>query len=108
MTTYQILCLIGIPSFIAGAVAFVFGKVLGLHKRMTAVEKGVQAILRDRLYQSYNQFHEKGYAPLYARENFENMYQQYHNLGKNGVMDDIHEKFLELPTEPHEEEKAVE
>jgi len=108
MTIYQILCLVGVPSLITGAVAFVFGKVLGLHKRMTAVEKGVQAILRDRLYQSYNHFHEKGYAPLYARENFENMYQQYHNLGKNGVMDDIHEKFLELPTEPHEEEKAVE
>lgn len=108
MTVYQILCLVGIPSLITGAIAFVIGRVQGVHKRMTALEKGVQAILRDRLYQSYNHFKEKGYAPLYARENFENMYQQYHNLGKNGVMDDIHEKFLLLPIEPHEEEKAVE
>ena len=103
MTTYQVLCLIGIPSIISGILAFLVGKVLGGFKRMEALERGVQAILRDRLYQAYNHFVDKGYAPLYARENFENMYQQYHNLGKNGVMDDIHARFFELPSEPHEE-----
>ncbi len=46
----------------------------------------------------YNQWSDKGYAPIYARENFENCWQQYHSLGANGVMDDIHEKFIELPT----------
>ena len=100
MTTYQVLCLIGIPSIFSAFVAFGMGKLAGGFRRMEALEKGVQAILRDRLYQSYNHFMEKGYAPLYARENFENMYQQYHNLGKNGVMDDIRDKFLELPLEP--------
>ena len=103
MTTYQVLCLIGIPSIFSAIVAFLFGKVVGSVKRMEALERGVQAILRDRLYQSYNHFMEKGYAPLYARDNFENMYQQYHNLGKNGVMDDIRNKFLELPSCPQNE-----
>lgn len=103
MTIYQILCLIGIPTIFSTIVAFIIGKMAGSFKRMEALERGVQAILRDRLYQSYNHFVDKGYAPLYARENFENMYQQYHNLGKNGVMDDIRHKFLELPSEPHEE-----
>lgn len=103
MTTYQVLCLIGIPSIFSAIVAYMIGKVTGGFKRMEALERGVQAILRDRLYQSYNHFIEKGYAPLYARENFENMYQQYHNLGKNGVMDDIHAKFFELPSEPQNE-----
>lgn len=64
-----------------------------------AVQKGVQALLRDRLYDKYEYYSEKGYAPIRARENFENMWIQYHNLGKNGVMDDIHMKFMELPTE---------
>ena len=36
---------------------------------------------------------------------FENMYQQYHSLGKNGVMDDIHEKFKALPLEPLDKEE---
>ena len=65
-----------------------------------AIKLGVQALLRDRLIAEYNKYSEKGYAPIYARDNFDNMWNQYHNLGKNGVMDDIHEKFMELPTEP--------
>ena len=64
-----------------------------------AVQAGVQALLRDRLYDKYEHYSEKGYAPIRARENFENMWTQYHSLGKNGVMDDIHIKFMELPTE---------
>lgn len=68
-------------------------------QKTEAVQKGVQALLRDRLYDKYEYYSEQGYAPIRARENFENMWTQYHNLGKNGVMDDIHIKFMELPTE---------
>ncbi len=51
----------------------------------------------------YNKWSERGYAPIYARESFENCWQQYHALGANGVMDDIHERFLALPTIEQEE-----
>lgn len=30
------------------------------------------------------------------------MWKQYHNLGANGVMDEIHEKFKNLPTQKEE------
>ena len=48
---------------------------------------------------------EQAYAPIYVKENFENMWKQYHNLGVNGVMDGIHEAFMALPTEPPEDRK---
>lgn len=67
--------------------------------RTEAVCLGVQAMLRNDMIQLYNKYVEQGYAPIYAKQNFENMWRQYHNLGANGVMDDIHEKFLELPTQ---------
>lgn len=54
----------------------------------------------------YNRYNEQGYAPIYARENFENCWRQYHALGVNGVMDDLHIKFLRLPTEPRNKEKG--
>ena len=63
-----------------------------------ATEKGLQALLRDRLIYQYDKYKDKGFAPIYARENFENLYQQYHNLGCNGVMDDIYNDFKRLPT----------
>lgn len=63
-----------------------------------ATEKGLQALLRDRLIYQYDKYKGKGYAPIYAKENFENLYKQYHNLGANGVMDDIYNDFRKLPT----------
>ena len=54
----------------------------------------------EQMISDYNKWSERGYAPIYARENFENCWKQYHSLGVNGVMDDLHEKFLELPTTP--------
>jgi hypothetical protein len=62
-----------------------------------ATEKGLQALLRDRLIYQYDKYKDKGYAPIYAKENFENLYQQYHRLGANGVMDDIYNDFRKLP-----------
>ena len=35
----------------------------------------------------------------YFKENFENMYIQYHGLGGNGVMTQLHTAFMGLPTE---------
>ena len=67
--------------------------------RQKAVEKGVQALLRDRMLHNYNKYMEQGYAPIFAKENFENMYQQYHGLGGNGVMTQLHTAFMELPTD---------
>ena len=73
-----------------------------LHRQETqqkALEMGVQALLRDRMLHSYNKYTELGYAPVYAKENFENLYQQYHGLGGNGVMTQLRVAFMELPTE---------
>lgn len=70
--------------------------------RQHALELGVQALLRDRMLHNYNKYNEQGYAPIYAKENFENMYQQYHELGGNGVMTQLHIEFMELPTEREE------
>ena len=78
---------------------YIYGRLKANERKTEAVQRGVQALLRDRLYDKYEHYSELGYASIRARENFENMWTQYHNLGKNGVMDDIHVKFMELPTE---------
>ena len=109
MTTYQILCLVGIPTIISSIISTIASAIK--HKRekkseesiqaeqnLSAVQLGLQALLRANMINDYNRWNEKGYAPIYARENFENCWKQYHTLGANGVMDDIHKKFMELPT----------
>lgn len=73
-------------------------------ERQEAIEKGLQALLRSQMINDYNHYKEKGYAPIYAKENFENCWQQYHNLGVNGVMDGVHKEFMELPSAPDNDE----
>lgn len=84
---------------ILGALGYLWGRVKGLHKDNVAVREGVQALLRAQMIDDYNHYLEKGFAPIYARENFENCYSRYHELGANGVMADIRNKFLAFPTE---------
>lgn len=99
MTIYQILCLCGIPTIILGLLTWIWNKVKNIDKKYHSVELGVQALLRNQMINDYNKWLERGYAPIYAKDSFDNMYKQYHNLGVNGVMDGIHKNFMALPTQ---------
>ena len=58
-----------------------------------AQNAGLQSVLKDL----YLEWIKKGYAPLDARDDLEKMYQAYHKLGANGVMDNMRKQFLDLP-----------
>jgi len=83
----------------AGVPAVLFGVIVTTWVQIRSVKRGVQALLRDRLIQGYKHYQELGYADFDDRDNLENVYVQYHNLGANGVMDDLRGKFLSLPLE---------
>lgn len=116
MTFWEILCAFGVPSAIlSGVIAY----MQSIRKRILkdneerkreadALKNGIQALLRAELIKSWEKWSERGYAPIYARENFENCWVQYHALGANGVMDNIHDKFLLLPTTPPTPSSAAE
>ncbi|MBR3741196.1 MAG: hypothetical protein IKN04_12215 [Clostridia bacterium] len=71
-----------------------FGYLFG---QLRALKRGVQAMLRAQMIAEFNRWEEKGWAPVYAKDNFENLWQQYEKLGKNGVMANIRTRFLALP-----------
>lgn len=76
-------------------------------RHMTEVsDAALQALLRSELYEIYETWVPKKYAPTWAKENFENLYIRYHTLGQNGVMNEKREVFLALPDiKPFKEEK---
>ena len=102
MTVYQWLCLLGMPGLVTALIGYLIKRVRDNDHATKAIEKGVQALLRAQMVADYNRYSEKGFAPIYARENFENEWLQYHALGANGVMDDLHSKFMALPTGKNE------
>lgn len=94
----QILTILGVPS-VASMFMFLFRQIQHTKHKTDAVTHGLQALLRSQMVHDYNRWSERGYAPIYARENFENCWVQYESLGENGVMNNIHEKFMALPTQ---------
>lgn len=91
----------GINLLVGGLVGYMAKKIRTINQENEAVKAGMQAMLRDRMIQIYNHYYyNKGYMPIYAKQSFENVYNAYHNLGLNGVMDDIKLKVMALPTEP--------
>lgn len=100
MTIYQVLCLIGVPALILAVFKYLWSQIKHNTEDSKALKAGIQALLRAQMISDFNKYSEKGYAPIYARDNFENCWKQYHSLGVNGVMDDLHRKFLELSTDP--------
>ena len=79
----------------------------GLVKIVTDIQKsnhaqniGLQAVLKDLLKIRYLEWIHKGYAPMDARDDLERMYQAYHNLGANGIMDGLRKEFISLPIDP--------
>lgn len=112
MQLYQILSLLGVGTLCSLIVTYVFNSITNgakarkkknqelleaLEKRDETMRLGIQALLRDRLLEIYEKCCKQGYAPIPVRENFENIYSRYHDLGANGVMDSVRDKFLALP-----------
>lgn len=103
MTFYQILCLIGVPTVCTSLLTYIAAIVKKEQKNQEALKKGVQALLRAQMIRDFNEYSAKGYAPINAKENFENIYKNYHTLGGNGVMQELYANFLELPNDNKKE-----
>lgn len=62
-----------------------------------AVKLGIQALLRNGIIEQYNKYMDKKYIPIYAMDNVEAMYKQYHALGGNGTITELYEDLKQLP-----------
>lgn len=113
-TAIKIASLIGVPSIISGLFALLVAKMLKkrdkkqaeiieqnqvMEAQNKAIMLGVQAFLRDRLLQGYRHSFKQGWADYDDRQNLENIYEQYHALGANGIMDDMRKQFRTLPSQ---------
>jgi hypothetical protein len=102
MSWYQVICVIGVPGLIGGLWAYIFARLKMLRSELQAIKLGTQAVLRNSLIELYEIYYHQGFAPIYVKDNYDNLYKQYHALGANGVMDSYYNQFMALPTERSE------
>lgn len=67
---------------------------------MELMKKTMQKDVRRSLRQDGKMYCDRGYASQQEKTEFDELYWAYHNLGKNGVVDSLHGRVMQLPDEP--------
>lgn len=62
-----------------------------------AIQNGLQALLRDRIVESYHKYQDSGRCPIEAKENVKRMYDAYHTLGGNDIATGLKDALLDMP-----------
>lgn len=66
-------------------------------KKREAIERGVQALLRNELIQRFREYKLAGEMTLLDKENMDHMFKEYFNLGGNGMMKEVYDEFKDIP-----------
>ena len=64
-----------------------------------AIAEGVQSLLRESIVNNYNRYSDKGFCPIYAKENIEAVFKAYSKLGGNHTAKNLYEKLMAMPEE---------
>jgi hypothetical protein len=67
------------------------------------IKDGMLALLRSELIRQHEKYTERHWIPVYAMDNFNELYNAYHELGGNGTVTKLKKELEELPsTKPSE------
>lgn len=89
-----------VPFVCGGAVTWGVTYIKLRKKRDSALESGVQCLLRAEIIRNHDKYIDKGYCPIYAKEALKRAYAAYHNLGGNDVATGLYNAVMALPTDP--------
>jgi len=70
-------------------------------------KEAIKAMLRNQMLGSFNRSEERGYIGDWDRDNFEQLFSIYTELGGNSYMHTVHEKVLRMPRVPKTRKKAT-
>lgn len=91
-------CFTGIFTLTAIGYKRIAKTLLAEKNKNKIIAQGVEALLRDRIIESYHRYETDGKCPIYAKENVRRLYIPYHKLGGNDVATELVDKLLEMPT----------
>ena len=91
---YWLECLFGL---VVTCLGYLLKKIKKVQKKEQAIERGVQALLRNELIRRYREYEVKGEITIIDKENMEHLFKEYKNLGGNGTVAKMYEEMLNLP-----------
>ena len=94
----QVLISYLIPTILGAGIGFLSSRVKKDRAKEKALEAGVRALLKNALVNSYREYEIKGEMSILDKENVEEMFKQYENLGGNGTVKQLMSELMHLPT----------
>ena len=88
-----------VPFVCGGIITGLIAYIKAMRRKTSAIEEGVQCLLRLELVRSHEKYTKRGYCPIYAKESLKRAYNSYHTLDGNDVATDLYEETKALPTE---------
>ena len=88
--------MIALPIVLTSVLGYVVWLLKEQKRERDANSKGTMLLLRVQLIEYHDKYVELGEIPSYAYENFNEMYEAYHNLGGNGMVTKMHNEIQEL------------
>ena len=87
-----------VTAILGGITGFITTKLKKNKQKDQAIETGVQALLLNEIIRIYREFETKVEIPILDKENLEEMFVQYKNLGGNGTVKKMMDELLNLDT----------
>lgn len=87
-----------IPALLGFLIGLISTKLRKSKAKDLAIEQAVQALLRNEIIRRYREFEIKGEISILDKENLEEMFEQYKNLGGNGTVKKMMDDLLSLKT----------
>lgn len=79
-------------------------KVQQKDNKKANLEKGVCALLRDKIVANHRMYTNMGYCPYAEKQNVKDLYDAYHGLGGNDIATSLKNEILALPLERKDKE----
>lgn len=81
-------------------------KFEALEAKDEILQAAIRSLLRQEIIIAYEKYTAIGWAPVYVKDNVQEMYDCYHAIGGNGTITHLVEEFMNLPTMPKEESET--
>lgn len=88
-----------IPFVCGGIITFCIAWCRMMVRKNSALEDGVQCLLRAEIIRSHDKYMDRRYCPIYAKEALKRAYNAYHALGGNDVATRLYDDTMKLPTD---------
>lgn len=98
--TYWVEVLFGI---LISVVTYILRKIVEYKKILSSTTKGVKVLLKTKIIEHYNLYRSRGQITIYEKQLINDLYDEYKNLGGNGIISSLKQDIDDLPLSSKED-----